>query len=114
MIGFVDDCTQRVNMFESIAPSANELLNCLAHDAQLWNDLLWVSGGALETSKCSYHLIQTDWTPDGQPFLKGGIESTPIRIQHQDEEVPIYQKSSYDTHKTLGCHINPSYTRTQT
>ena len=61
MIGFVDDCTQRVNQFQNpIQPTSTKLVQLMEKDAQLWNDLLWASGGALEQSKCSFHLIQSE------------------------------------------------------
>jgi hypothetical protein len=30
------------------------------HDAQLWHDILWATGSALETSKCSYQSMRFD------------------------------------------------------
>lgn len=114
MIGFVDDCTQRVNFFDDHhQPSPNILLATMQHDVQLWNDLLWASGGALEQSKCSFHLIQTQWTNDGHPFLVGGTIGTPLTLVHQDQETPTSQKSNYTAHKTLGCFINPAYNHQQ-
>lgn len=114
MIGFVDDCTQRVNRFEQPnQPCATDLILLMEQDAQLWNDLLWSSGGALEQTKCSYHLIESDWNSSGHPFLKGGVLPQSIHICHQDRRIPTTQKSNYDAHKTLGCYINPAYTRTQ-
>jgi hypothetical protein len=110
MTGFVDDCTQRVNDFhQSTQPDSTELLRLMTCDAQLWNNILWASGGALEQSKCSFHLIQTDWTRDGQPFLKGGQFNQPICLQDGTKTNHIKQKSNYDSHKTLGCYVNPAH-----
>ena len=115
MIGFVDDCTQRVNDFNNARqPDQDELITTMTTDAQLWNDLLWASGGALEQSKCSFHLIQSDWNNDGHPFLTGGTNGKPIYLTHQGLRTSIYQKSNYTAHKTLGCYINPAYTHIQT
>jgi exonuclease III len=115
IIGFVDDCTQRVNEFESdIPPTPQQLLSTMQSDAQLWNDLLWTSGGALEQQKCSFHLIESSWNIDGHPFLKGGIQGQHIWLQDQSKSTPTHQKSNYDSHKTLGCLINPAYNHTQT
>ena len=114
MIGFVDDCTQRVNLFErSQQPSSTELFQLMTEDAQLWNDLLWASGGALEQSKCSFHFIESDWTSHGHPFLKGGTSQETICLEHNGRQTRVKQKSNYDAHKTLGCYINPAYTRKQ-
>ena len=41
MIGFVDDCTQRVNLFDNdVQPDASCLIQMMQRDAQKWNDLL--------------------------------------------------------------------------
>lgn len=114
MIGFVDDCTQRVNSFmHNHITRAQDLLPIMEQDVQLWNGLLWASGGALEQTKCSFHLIESQWTSNGQPFLKGGTQEQTIVIAHDGNQIPTKQKSNYDAHKTLDCHINPAYTRKQ-
>ena len=47
MIGFVDDSTGQVNLFDqNDPPSAEVLVQLMQHDAQLWNNLLWASGGS--------------------------------------------------------------------
>jgi len=115
IVGFVDDCTQRVNTFTSHhQPTGEDLITIMTQDVQLWNDLLWASGGALEQQKCSFHLIQSDWTEDGQPFLKGGNSAPPVLIQHQGKTVQTHQTSNYKSQKTLGCFINPASNNKQT
>ena len=115
IVGYVDDCTQRVNKFNQyIQPEGEELIATMTADVQLWNDLLWTSGGALEHQKCSFHLIQSHWTNDGQPFLQGGTCSTPILIRHHGQTVFTHQTSNYKSHKTLGCFINPASNTKQT
>ena len=54
LVGFVDDANGNVNGFrDDVQPPAQSLLEKMQHDAQLWNDLLWNSGGgALELPKC--------------------------------------------------------------
>jgi hypothetical protein len=60
MIGFVDDSSGQVNAFgEHPQPSSEELIKRMQHDGQLWNDILWSSGGDLNLDKCSYHHITT-------------------------------------------------------
>ena len=115
MTGFVDDCAQRVNCFASNPqPQAERLLTLMENDAQIWNDLLWSSGGALEQSKCSFHLVESQWNANGHPFLKGGVGPRSIMLFHQGRRTLTTQKSNYEAHKTLGCHISPAFTRTQT
>lgn len=115
MVGFVDDCAQRVNQFQlPNQPSPDTLIRTMQRDAQAWNDLLWASGGALEQSKCSFHLIQSSWTPDGHPFLTGGKSGPAITLMHNGHATLTYQKSNYESHKTLGCHISPAKCNTTT
>ncbi len=114
IVGFVDNCTQRVNKFNNtVQPSGNELINLMTTDVQTWNDLLWASGGMLEQQKCSFHLIQSQWTADGHPFLKGGTDGNQLIIKHAGNQIPTRQVSNYTAHKTLGCYINPAYNNKQ-
>jgi hypothetical protein len=53
----------------------------MAANAQLWNDLLHVSGGLLEVSKCSYHILYFDFRPSGTPFMKGSSAAAPPSTQ---------------------------------
>ena len=55
MIGYVDDSNDQVNIFtDDHPPTPETLITMMQHDAQLWSDLLWASGGALELPKCSH------------------------------------------------------------
>jgi hypothetical protein len=51
MTSFVDDNNCNLNCWP---PQEATLCACAEHDAQLWNDILCSSGGALEHSKCTY------------------------------------------------------------
>jgi uncharacterized pyridoxamine 5'-phosphate oxidase family protein len=58
------------------------------HDAQLWNDLLDRSGGALEASKCVFHIGEYGFTPAGKPFYKHFQQNPPsIQIQTNDSSL---------------------------
>ena len=60
LIGFIDDCSQCVNDFAvHPQPTAAQLVQLMQHDAQIWNNLLWSSGGKLELPKCLFHLVET-------------------------------------------------------
>jgi hypothetical protein len=66
--GFVDDTNATLNDWKpQDQMDLTSLLALLAHDAQLWNDLLFVSGGKLELSKCSFHVLQFKFSADGTP-----------------------------------------------
>ena len=67
MVGFVDDATC-VTAGDPTAP-LQDLITRMQHDAQLWNDILWSSGGKLELSKCGYHTSYYIFNPDGTPVL---------------------------------------------
>lgn len=87
----------------------------LTHDSQLWSDLLWKSGGALELPKCLYHFWHYDFTPIGRPFLEGGQIGPDVNVSTGDrtkiETVP--SKSAYESHKTLGYHKSPCGNQTK-
>ena len=66
MMGFVYDNTGQVNDFVSNEqPHPDALREIMKHDAQLWSDLLWLSGGLLELNKCFFHQVHFDFQPDG-------------------------------------------------
>jgi hypothetical protein len=71
MVGFVDGSMVQVNDFLSnIQPSPKQLANLIQKDAQLWSNLLWISGGLLELpKKCSYHHLHFYFNSTGKPFL---------------------------------------------
>lgn len=71
MIGFVDDCNGQTNQFaaDGSAKTVERLLQQAQHNAQVWNNLLTVSGGALELSKTSCHVLQWLFAANGAPVL---------------------------------------------
>ena len=68
IIGFVDDSTCITG--GKPEGTLQELLTRMEADAQLWNDLLWSSGGKLELPKCSYHVVYYDFEPSGVPVMR--------------------------------------------
>ena len=112
MIGFVDDCSQRINRFDvHPQPSTTTLVQIMQREAQLWNDLLWASGGALEQRKCSYHLIHTEWNAKGVPHLSAATNAPPLLLHTPNgRQTEVLQLSNYQAHRTLGCYIEPAMT----
>ena len=108
-MGFVDDTSNRTNFFErEVQPTMEEILRLMHHDAQLWNDLLWASGGLLELPKCSYHHIHFQFISQGKPsMIKGRFGPNFVMRDANQEEVRIKQLSVNKSHKTLGCHKDP-------
>ena len=88
----------------------------MQQEAQLWNVLLWTSGGALEQAKCSYHLIHTEWNAKGVPYLSAATTAPPLVLEKQNgQQTKVTQLSNYQAHRTLGCYIEPAMTmHTQT
>lgn len=66
--GYVDDTNAALNDWHpQHEHDLQTLLGMLQEDAQRWNDLLFISGGKLELSKCSFHVLSFDFLPDGTP-----------------------------------------------
>jgi hypothetical protein len=93
LVGFVDDCNGQTNNF-SADGSQQTLYNVLQQarvNAQHWNDLLHASGGSLELSKCSCHVLHWIFSVQGAPVL------APKTVAHQEcliEQMETYRLSS--------------------
>eukprot|EP00957_Ditylum_brightwellii_P035448 2687764-Ditylum_brightwellii.AAC.1 len=104
MEGFVNDTTGETNIFESNDVAPEKLIEQMQHDAQLWSDLLWISGGLLELDKCSYHLVYYVFLDNGTPVmaLKQQGPMLQVRQAGNDIQTDIEYKNLYMPHKTLG------------
>ena len=103
LIGFVDDKSGSTNDFllKQAAPPEH-YISLATHDAQCWNDLLKLSGGALEDSKCSYHVLYYDFTINGLPILRGTVVPLiKIKFNNATTATPLKSKSAYNAHKIL-------------
>ena len=75
------------------------------HDAQLWNDILHASGGALEHSKCNYYWRSTIFDKHRAPVFVTGEFGPPICIKDdKGNETQLKQLSAYQPYKTLGTY----------
>ena len=52
-------------------------------DAQLWHDILWVTGGKLELTKCGYHLIYFDFDDSGIPTIRKTPKNDSVMLKNQ-------------------------------
>ena len=78
LVAFVDNVLGRINAFRSPSnPDLQDLIALMQHNAQLWNDLLWSTGGALELANCQTHLIWCNFCSDGTPLLHTYDSSNP-------------------------------------
>jgi exonuclease III len=112
MVGFVDDSNGQVNAF--YAPENAETLQEMVRQARTnaitWSDLLQATGGALELSKCSYHVMAWKFSIQGAPVLSNiKSELPPLEVSdplsdtiHSLEFLPPSV-----AHKTLGHYKEP-------
>ena len=108
--GFVDDTNTFINDWHPQRPgSTHTVLSKLQRDAQLWNDLLYTSGGKLELTKCSFHTITFEFDPDGTPRVSP-TRAQPVLITDPvtGTSIPIKSLSPYTPHKTLGHWKSPA------
>jgi hypothetical protein len=85
MIGFVDDSNNCVNYFLASEPSIPDLLSRAQQDAQLWNDLLYCSGGGLQVRKCILYLAHYGFTPKGTAVLQYLIKNNSSTGDNQEK-----------------------------
>jgi hypothetical protein len=82
----------------------------MTHSAQLWEQLLHITGGKLELSKCFYYPIFWKFDRDGSPYLCSPTEIART-IQVTDckskTQYVIESKSCSESHKTLGIMESP-------
>ena len=111
MVGFVDDTSGSINEF--LDPNLHEpeyYIKLTTHDAQLWNNILCLSGGTLQAAKCLYHLLYFDFTSAGIPYIQG--DPIPpllqIKFNHATLPTPLRNLTAYTSHKTLGVHKVPA------
>ena len=114
MVGYVDDSNGQTNAFlEDQQPPDETILAMTQNDAQIWNDLLHASGGALELPKCVYQLISWRFLHDGRPLMQGGVSSHKVQVHScQQDNTSSVQTipglSAYTAHKTLGHYKDPN------
>jgi hypothetical protein len=106
MTGFVDDNNlQTVEDAFHHAPNTDGIVDQMNHDAQIWNDTLWTSGGALALSKCQYHLMEWMFTITGKPILCPGKHGKAVKPKALNgTNTLITQLSVSQLYKTLGAY----------
>jgi hypothetical protein len=68
-VSFVDDTTEAINDFTNDSATPSLMVDKATKDAQRWNDLLAITGGALEIPKCKFHLASYKFAASGAPVL---------------------------------------------
>ena len=113
MVSFVDDCNGQTNLFSEDGSTATvlKLLDQTQKNAQAWSDLLSASGGALEPSKCSCHVLEWKFTPQGAPILAGSHSEHQSALTVTDKQTNVEHlirvMNCFEAHKTLGHYKAP-------
>jgi hypothetical protein len=112
MVGFVDDSNGQTNEFmrnESVR-TLPTIYHKLRHNAQTWADLLGASGGALELSKCSCHLMNWQFGEKGDPVLVTTQPALPLEVMDPltEEVAALTFLPPHTAHKTLGHYKEPA------
>ncbi|KAI2496054.1 hypothetical protein MHU86_18475 [Fragilaria crotonensis] len=83
MVGFVDDCNGQTNAFRDDVTehTVPQLIKQTQANAQGWTDMLNASGGALELSKCSCHILQWQFSAQGAPVLVPKISNDIAQVK---------------------------------
>ena len=102
MLGFVDDnnITNNGEEWETV----NDIILRTQHDAQLWNDLLRATGGALNLDKCFAQVLAFQFGLNGAPVIAPADPNITITIKDRlnNKEVIIKPISPYKTYRFLG------------
>jgi hypothetical protein len=107
LIGFVDDNIGQGNKFKlaQTMETLRELLQEITKNGTIWAELLGITGGALELSKCSYRVVYWKFSVQGAPVLMNmRTELTPLTIRHpnSNQDQTLEYLHPYEAHKTLG------------
>jgi hypothetical protein len=116
MIGFVDDSNGQVNSFfdEETSMTLPRLVQKAKHNVEVWTKILSVSGGSLELSKCSYHVLSWRFSIQGAPVLfRVNADSDTIQVLDpvSGQVKALEYLPPYTAHKTLGHFKEPAGTQ---
>jgi hypothetical protein len=105
---FVDDTS--VGFTSTLGDTQySELILQLQEVAQTWERLLFLSGGKLNLSKCSWYVLRWEWK-QGRPVIRKIQPDDPtISLTQGDTQTPIKIKQHSVAHSSrmLGVYINP-------
>ena len=102
MLGYVDDNNITNNGMDG--ESVADVIRRTQHDAQLWNDLLRATGGALNLDKCFTQVIDYLFADNGGPVVAPADPSIQIVIKDRlnNKDVVLKPISPYQTYSFLG------------
>lgn len=111
---FVDDNSTYTNRFLRwlhCAVDHTEVIDHLRHDAQIWERLLWTSGGLLKLNKCLYYVMHWTFDSEGRSSLTSSSNLLPdiqLSSGNTQRHNTISQYDCTEAHRTLGAWLNPS------
>jgi hypothetical protein len=113
MLGFVDDNNITNNGEEE--ETVSDIMIRTQHDAQLWNDLLRATGGALNLDKCFAQVLAFQFGLNGAPVIAPADPNLTITIQDRlyNKAVVIKPISPYKTYRSLGTEQGTSKNQKQ-
>lgn len=102
--GYVDDVTLGLSLPSDVAQTEHMVYKHLKRMSQLWERLLYITGGRLELSKCFWIPITWKWL-GGKPIMvlksqRGKILY--LRESETGELIPIPRKTGKEAEKRLG------------
>jgi hypothetical protein len=114
-VGFVDDTTEAINDFTNDSATPSLMVDRDTKDAQRWNDLLAITGGALDIPKCKFHLASYKFAASGAPVLdpltdaiNGRCATMNIQPAFDESESQSLEYLQLSTaRQTLGCYKCP-------
>lgn len=87
----------------------DQLISQLQDIAQTWEHILFLSGGKLNLSKCSWYVLSWEWK-NGRPNLRqiSPTDATiSLRQGRQTQSTTIPRTDPKDSTRMLGIHMNP-------
>jgi hypothetical protein len=120
--GFIDDVTHFFNLGlkQSLSQQqvqVSDIIQGLQREGQMWERLLWTTGGKPELSKCLYYLLLYDFAPDGTPHMRSAtnMEEEHLNLTSGDTPTqnPIDHRDGAEAHRTLGIWLTPNGSQDQ-
>jgi hypothetical protein len=110
---FIDDNTSASKKFVRwlhSPPEAGDVVNLLQKDAQVWERLLYTSGGLLKLRKCLYYVMLWDFDSEGRASLRSSrnIPTLVLTNGQNSNPQPVNQHDCSQAHQYLGLWNSPS------
>ena len=87
----------------------DQMINRLQEIAQTWEHILFLSGGKLNLSKCSWYVLSWEWK-SGRTCLRPILPSDPTISLHQGNHTEVSEIKRTDpaeSTRMLGVYLNP-------